>query len=55
MQVLEAVECASNERLRAKKDIVLGWTEFVIPYAEESKFLRSVWLSEGKPVFGSTF
>ena len=35
--------------------IVAGWTEFVKPYAEESKFWRSVWLSEGKPVLGSTF
>ena len=68
MKVLEAVEHAGKECLpstgcgggggrggKAKRDIVPGWNEFVKPYAEESKFWRSVWLSEGKPAAGMTF
>ena len=32
-----------------------GWTEYVKPFSEESKFWCSVWLSAGKPGHGSLY
>jgi hypothetical protein len=64
MSVLEAVESTSKDCLpsiggggKTRKDTVAGWSEFVIPYADESKFWTrsSVWSSEGSPRGGQTF
>ena len=66
MKVLEAVESASKKcfpstggggggKKAAKKDIVPGWSEFVKPYADESKFWCSFWKSEGKPTLWQTY
>ena len=64
MTVLEAVESASKECLpstggggggKVRKEIVPGWTELVKPYADESKFWKSIWTSEGEPRGGQTF
>ena len=40
---------------KGRKDTVAGWSEFVKPYNDESKFLSSVWSSEGSPRGGQTF
>ena len=60
MQILEAVEDAAKDTLASKgggsgggRRSIAGWTEFVQPYAEESKFWYSMWLSAGKPPEGA--
>ena len=63
--VLEAVEHAAKLCLPStggvgissnrKTNVVAGWSEFVKPYADESKFWSSVWKSQGKPIFGQVF
>ena len=62
MQVLEAMETAGKECLPTvggfkvdKKHPIPGWSEYVRPYQEESKFWFSVWLSQGKPEHGDLF
>ena len=62
LDVLEAIEKASQKCLPStncsknkRRGIIPGWTEFVAPYASESKFWHSVWLSQGKPPLGYAF
>ena len=63
MAILEAVEKAAQECLpctgggknMSRSDIVPGWTEYVKPFCDESKFWCSVWLSAGKPGQGSLY
>ena len=60
MHILEAVEDAAKDSLATKgggsdqgsSKSIAGWSEFVHPYAEESKFWHSVWVSAGKPAQG---
>ena len=66
MNVLEAVETAAQESLpstgggtKTEKpehlNVIPGWSEFVKPYCEESKFWHAVWASAGKPHHGSFY
>ena len=63
MSVLEAIEQAGKLCLPStggssssgKKDILPGWNEYAKSYAEESKFWHSLWLSQGRPTWGSVF
>ena len=62
MDVLQAVESTAQECLPstgggsgAGQLTTPGWSEYVHPYCEESKFWHSVWLSSGKPSSGPTF
>ena len=61
--ILEAVESASQESLAftgggsnkgrsGQQQIVPGWSEYVRPYAQESKFWYALWCSAGKPDSG---
>ena len=59
MDVLEAVEKAAQECLPSSGgggqnskliNIIPGWTEYVKPFSDESKFWSAVWQSAGKPV-----
>ena len=62
IEVLESVEAAAKDSLPVSggdtrsnsKPVsrVPGWSEFVQPYYEESKFWHSVWESAGKPAEG---
>ena len=61
IDVLEAVQATAQECLpisgggvKSSKSVsrVPGWTEFVQPYYEESKFWQSIWESAGKPAEG---
>ena len=56
MDVLQAVESTAKECLPSTgggsgvaKPRTTGWTEYVKPYCEESKFWSRVWVSSGKP------
>ena len=56
---MESVEEAAKDTLAFKgagsgggKKPVAGWSEFVKPYADESKFWHSLWTSAGKPIAG---
>ena len=62
MNVLEALESAAKECLpstgggsnnKQHSFVVPGWSEYVKPYSEDSKFWHAVWLSAGKPSQGS--
>ena len=62
LTVLEALENAGRDCLpkngfgkNKKRNIIPGWTEFVKPYATESKFWHSLWLSQGKPLWGYVY
>ena len=68
MAVLEAVETAAQESLPSvgggssradggcgRYGRWAGWTEYVKPYYEESKFWRSIWQSAGQPSQGDLF
>ena len=62
MDILETVEKAARECLptagggegktKSHKDIIPGWTEYVKPYCDESKFWDATWTSAGKPLQG---
>ena len=60
MQVMEAVESAGEKCLSStgggggrNYNIIPGWTEYVKPFCDESKFWHSVWQSAGMPQQGS--
>ena len=62
MDILQAVEGTAKECLPStgggRDDAKLtkpGWTEYVKPYCDESKFWHSVWLSSGSPNAGPLF
>ena len=64
MSVLEAVEAAAVECLASsgggkqghgQHQAVPGWTDYVRPYSEESKFWFATWQSAGKPRAGALF
>ena len=62
LDVLEAIETAGKHCLpktcsgkNIKGNSIPGWTEFVKPYADESKFWHSLWLSQGKPLGGYVY
>ena len=62
IDVLEAIENAAKETLPIKggggtspRKSTPGWSEFVKPFLDESKFWNSLWLSAGKPVVGALF
>ena len=61
MSVMQAVESASKTCLplsgqsRRQGGAVAGWNDHVRPYAEESKFWESIWISLGRPNQGETF
>ena len=63
MDVLEALEIASKQCLpisgklspKWKNRSIPGWNEHVKPYATESRFWQSVWLSMGKPASGDIY
>ena len=54
-ECLPATGGGGGGKKAAKKDIVPGWSEFVKPYADGSKFWCSFWKSEGKPTLGQTY
>ena len=63
MDIMETVEKAARECLpttgggegknKSQGDIIPGWTEYVKPYCDESKFWDATWTSAGKPLQGS--
>ena len=63
MAVLEAVQEASQECLaytgggknHSLPQVVPGWSVYVKPYAEESKFWCALWFSAGKPANGALY
>ena len=62
MDVLQVVESTTKECLPSTggesgvaKPRTTGWTEYVKPYCEESKFWSSVWVSSGKPNIGPLY
>ena len=65
MAVLEAVQEASQECLastgggktkqNSHPQAVPGWSAYVKPYADESKFWYATWFSAGKPVNGALY
>ena len=65
MAVLEAVQEASQECLACSGGVssrqsghtqaVPGWSEYVRPYADESKFWCATWRSAGKPRVGALY
>ena len=62
MDILQAVEGTAKECLPSTggaRDYVKltkpGWTEYVKPYCDESRFWHSVWLSSGSPTAGPLF
>ena len=62
LDVLEAIESAGLECLpktgsakNTKHNVVPGWTEYVQPYSIDSKFWHSLWLSQGKPLWGYVY
>ena len=61
MEVLEAVESAAGECLpvsgggnSSNFTVTPGWSEYVKPFCEESKFWFSVWQSAGHPARGGS-
>ena len=59
---MESIESAGRECLPAvgknvkgSKKPVLGWSEHVKPYQNESKFWCSIWISLGKPTQGYVY
>ena len=64
IEVLEAIENAAKNTLpistigeskSKRKKTTPGWSEFVKPYLEESKFWKNLWVSAGKPTTGDLF
>ena len=62
MEVMEAIESAGKECLPSvgkmrgtSTGVVAGWSEHVKPFAQESKFWSSVWVSLGRPTYGEVF
>ena len=64
ISVLEAMEAAGAECLpytstctnkKKRSKVLPGWTEYIQPYADESKFWYSLWTSAGKPCQGELF
>ena len=62
MEVLEAVESAAGECLpvsgggnSSNFTVTPGWSEYVKPFCEESKFWFSVWQSAGHPTGGDLY
>ena len=63
MDILEAVESVSRNTLPVRGGSLnsrqikctAGWTEYVQPYQEESKFWHSLWMSAGKPNVGALY
>ena len=63
MDILEKVEAAAKDTLPLKgggsslrnMKPMPGWSEFVKPYSEESKFWHSLWVSAGKPHAGALY
>ena len=63
MSILGAIETAASETLPSRggstrsgyRRPTPGWSEFVQPYLEESKFWYSLWTSAGKPSGGALF
>ena len=51
----ECLPCTSGGKKMSRSDIVPGWTEYVKPFSDESKFWCSVWLSAGNPGQGSLY
>ena len=61
MSILETMETAANECLHntgagnttnSVKNVVPGWTQFVKPFSEDSKFWCATWQSAGQPQAG---
>ena len=63
VSVMESIESAArislptsgNMHSNNRHEVVPGWSDLVKPYAAESKFWYSVWLSSGKPIGGYIF
>ena len=61
LDILENIQAAARETLPSKgggghfthKKSTPGWSEFVQPYLEESKFWHSLWVSAQKPRVGA--
>ena len=63
INILEAIEESAKGELASKgggaknkkgsKISIAGWTEFIKPYADESKFWHNIWISAGKPSEGA--
>ena len=51
----ECLPCTSSKQSRKKSKTIPGWSDYVQPYAEESKFWHSLWTSAGKPQHGELF
>ena len=61
MSILETVEAAAKECLhstgaaRANASVVPGWTQYVKPFSDESKFWCATWHSAGQPRAGPLY
>ena len=61
LELLEAMENAGNQCLpltnksKSGPKSIPGWREHIKPYADDSKFWYSVWLSAGKPLEGNLY
>ena len=62
MDVLESIESIAKDTLpirggggagAASRKTTPGWSEFVKPYLEESRFWHNLWVSASKPAFGA--
>ena len=63
MDILEAIETVSEDTLPVRGGScksryiksTAGWSEYVQPYQDESKFWHSLWVSAGKPNAGGLY
>ena len=62
LDLLDAMESSGHECLpiietsgNSKNSRILGWSQHVKPYADDSKFWYRLWLSAGKPLQGELF
>jgi hypothetical protein len=64
MDILESIENVAKDTLPIRgaggtgaghRKATPGWTDFVKPFLDESKFWNSLWVSAGKPVAGALF
>ena len=62
LDLLDAMESSGHECLPiietsgdSKNSRILGWSQHVKPYADDSKFWYQLWLSAGKPLQGELF